>query len=236
MVSQPYKQVDIGQAVILDDAFLSQNNHVLKMQAQTQAILEEAANKAESILSDALKEAEKLLAETQESAFSQRDAVLKEGYDEGYQAGYAQASIEIKDKLESADTIVQKAFAVESELIRSHQTIVCDLLKLILNRILNDTFTAQPQQWGNILSQALDKFQITSEAKVILNSQTLQNLRHFSPETLQTFETLQQITFEGDPNCGPLAMYLQALNITYDLSPATQVDVLVNAIEPLIHD
>lgn len=235
-----FKQVDVGQAIVLNDAYLEEHNKDMKIESIVVKTMQNAEQRAREITAEALRKADEILenAKAQAAQIIEEESgtVLKQGYQEGFQTGFAegmaQASQQTLDKLQAAEQILEKAIEGEKFIITRYQTHIVELMQYILKLILAHEIKTTPDQMAGLVLKATERLQQTGAAKVIINPESFQALRDLSPATMTVLTSLHHITFQTDPSCAPDEMYLDTVEGSFDISPETQAEMLVRAIGP----
>lgn len=237
-----YKQVDVGQKVVLNDQYMVENHRTLQLEAIVLETMENAEQAAHDLVEAARKEAQDILAaarekaaQTEQKGISQRDATLKQAYDDGYQAGLSDGVMHVAqqmaDQINLADTVLEKAFEAEQLLISKHQAHLAQLIRTVLQLILAYEIETKPEQIVGLVEKALQQFHMSGVTRLILHPATLQLMQQNAPAVVERMSEVNRLKFQLDNNCAPYQMYLETAEGTFDISPESQANVYLNTVE-----
>jgi flagellar assembly protein FliH len=239
---QTFKQVDVGQRVVLNDEYLMENHKSLQLETIALRTMQNAEERANELLEASRNEAQQILAAAREKALQivelegiqQRDAFRQQAYEEGFQAGlqegYLQISQEAADKVRMAELIVQKAFEAEALVIKKQQAHYVALLEHILKLVLLQELETKPEHMIALIEKAAEQIQYTGTAKIIVHPETLQTLKSYSAETMAALSELHHIRFHPDAGCSPYELYLETVECAFNISAQNQAEIYLKAV------
>lgn len=237
-----FKQFDMGQAVILNDAYLAENQHELQLQARVNKIIQEAREQAQQIVEDAQLQAQQTLQAAQEKAakiveedgYQQRNAILNQGYQEGYEAGLEngiqEISRQIADKIHMGERMLDEALVAQKQVLAAQSAQILSLLDCLLKQILAHEISMSPDQLGALILQALERLHASGSAKIVMNPQMLQSLKDMSPDLQAALSAENRLHFVPDSRCPMEHIYLETVDYCYNISPQAQADVLLKTV------
>lgn len=114
-----------------------------KLKEEAQKILDDAKNNAQEILKNAQNESSELLKNSQEEAEQIKQTAMQEGAKEGYEAGYSDGQMHIKEellhKVNTMDDIVGNAFEMKNKIMISARNEIIELVLLIARKMCMDS-------------------------------------------------------------------------------------------------
>ncbi len=239
-----FKQVDVGQAVILDDKFMVANHRALQLesitletmhQAEKQALaqIEAAKEEANQIIQSAQAEASRIL---EEDGIQKRDEILQQAFEEGYQAGLTHGiehiSQQLADKIQVGDKMVEQAIEAQRQLLDLQKTKLVELVRYILDLVIGEVVQAEPSRMLQLIEKAIENLQVSEGARILLNPEALKKLKSLSPDIVNALINLKRINLVPDMACGLSEMYLETMDGVFDISPQNQAECFVKAIAP----
>lgn len=237
-----FKQVDVGQAVVLDDTYMIEHHQARQLEAITKETMAHAEKTAFEIIESAKQEAQAIRDEAhsqavqivEEEGHQQRDTILQQAHEEGYRAGLEQGvhqiAQEMADKIHLSNTILEKAFEAERLILNKYQSQVQDVILSVLKLILKHELVTQPEQIRALIEAAAHQIELTGQAAIAMNPETLNQLKAFSPETLEALSTTKSLTFKADPSCSEEDIYLETVTASYDISPEKQAEIYMKTL------
>ncbi len=241
-----FKQVDLGNTVVLNNDYRVANERMLQVEAIVKQTMAHAESESHKTIASAQEQAQQIIAAATEKAAQiieeegnqQRDAILKQGYEEGYEAGITDGREEIAtsmaEQINLADLILEKVFEAKQLLIHKNQSQLIELFQYVLKLVLLHELKTQPEQIAGLLENAAERIQITGTAKILLNPEVYQSLKETAPQVLEALTTSKHLQFHPDTNCAPDEMYLETADCSFDISPENQIKILMASIQPYL--
>lgn len=239
-----YKQVDMGQPVVLDQNYLMLHHRDTQLEAITQQTMQNAEYRASEIVSEAQAQAQAILQAAQaeaerliqEEGIAQRDVIREAAYQEGYQAGYQEGQSvrdqEFAEALASGHQLVRHLVTTADWLQHHQQDRLVQVLHAILKLVLNHEIQTRPEHLHELISKALDKLQLTTQAKILLHPETLKQFQATFPTAGNILTQLERVQLIPDNRCQPLDIYLESVEGLYHLTPDEQAQVYLAQVLP----
>lgn len=234
-----FKRIDIGHPVVLDDRFLSLHHREAQIKEIVERTMENAEKQVQKILKDAQSKSQQILADAKEKAarIVEEEGVQKleqarqEGYQAGLEKGLEQIAQELAERIRAADQILERAFEAERLIISHYKPQIVDLLQYILNLILTHELQTSPEQIIQLIDKATERIEYSGSARIVLNTETLQQLRELSSGTMDALANLRRLSFVADATCAPCEMYLETAESFFNISPEAQARIYIKTVE-----
>ena len=232
-----FKQVDVGQKVVLNDAYLTEHHQTRQLEAIAKRTMENAETQAKRVISEAQAEAQRILEEAQRQAdivvqqegTARRDAIIEEaravGYEAGLDEGFAKISADLAETIAHANRVVEKALDAESHILNRARQSHVEVIKSVLKRVLPYELSSRPEQIAGLLEKAVAQLHASGTAKIIINPVTLKLVKAAASQTVESLAALHHIAFVPDMGCGIHEMYLEGVEASYELSPDVQAAI-----------
>lgn len=242
-----FRQVDVGQAVVLNDDYLAQNDTKTRLKSVLNETLANAEKIAQDRIIHAEQEAEAILEAARQQAarildeegHQQRDVICQQAHEEGYQAGLAEGhqyvAQEVVEQVRAANQVLERAFEAEQMIILQHKTRLTELLHYVLTLVLSHELVTRPDQMAALIEKAARQIPTTGTVKILIHPEMLQRLHACSPDLVRILAEEKHLVFHPSTGCSLHDVYLETIDSSYDISPASQADVYLKAAEANLH-
>jgi flagellar biosynthesis/type III secretory pathway protein FliH len=232
-IGKTFKAVDIGSGITLSDEYLNINHSHLRQDALAQQTLEAAMEEAATMIAFARAEAEQIIQHARQQAVevteAEKQAVLDQGHQEGFDQGCLDAGAAVSQYVTSAESIVALAIDAQKRLFAKQKETLATLLHHIVKQTLQHEIQATPQHLLRCIEVAVNTLHSEGAVHIALNPDTLKLLKELAPD-LQT----AQLMLKSDPMCGPYELYLETAEAEYNISPEAMARVYLETALPLL--
>jgi flagellar assembly protein FliH len=206
-----------------------------KARAQMDVILEDARDKARDILEKANAQAKALLQTAQEQEQGIRDNAQESGFKAGFEEGYADATAQVEQEtvqlLENARLLVETAYQAEKHVLRDFEAHALELVRHLAKKVLRRELADSPDALLAMVNQACEALYMSGKIRLVLHPQVLHEIRQFSERTAEALAALQRFELTTDPALAPQQIYIIGQDGSFELTPETQVDLLLDSLD-----
>lgn len=206
---------------------------LVRIAEQTAKINAEAI--ADDILAKANAQAKALLESARNEVDSIQEAAREEGFKAGFQEGYADAAGQVEretlDLLEGAHQLTEKAYQAEKLVLKNFEKNAVALIEHLTRKILRRELSDSPEILITMVQQAVESLYLSGKIKIVVNAQTLQDIRNFSASTEAMMDSLNRFEFIADPALEMEQVFIVGEEGCFDLSPDQQVSQLITTFE-----
>lgn len=212
---------------------------LLEVETQAKSLLIRAKSEAAKILGQANAQAKEMLEQAQGQVDSIRETAHEEGFKTGYSEGYndatAQVTQETLELLAGAQTLVDGAYQAEKRVMKHFESRALELIRHIVRRIIDREMTESPATVMWMVEQAMTSLYISGKVQVVVSAQVIHELRGYAAETDKAVDAMNRFEFIADPALDRHQIFIIGQDNCFDLSPETQLEHLLTAVEPHFH-
>jgi flagellar assembly protein FliH len=244
--SNTYKQVDVGNEVVLDHDYLVAHHKPLQQEIQAKQLLTQAQAQAQQMIEEAQQQAQQILAAAEERAQrivveegqQQRDAILQQAQEEGFRAGLSQGIAQMREEMAAhvyvAEQVFERALEAQQSVIFKHRFQLANLIRYLVQTILGEELKTTPDQVLNLLERAVRQLQVTGEAKIAVSYDVFQLLQEHCAEAIAQLSANRRVIIQPDPTCTGYDMYLFGTEAMYAISPESQAEAYMASVEAVL--
>ncbi|MBK8189147.1 MAG: hypothetical protein IPK79_01705 [Vampirovibrionales bacterium] len=211
---------------------------ILQAEREAQLVVQKARQQAADLIAKAHETAQGI----QQDAESRRDATLQQAHDDGEKAGFQkglseglqQAEEQTCELLHSAQTLMTGAYHAQKTVLEGFIPQAALILEAVGKRVVGDALSARPEQLVALIQQAIHELDVSGRVRVVMNRDTLRELRGHGEAVIQSLEGLNRLTLEGDPMLAREEIYALNEEGGFDISPQNQVQRYIEAITPTL--
>lgn len=203
---------------------------------QAQNIIDKAKQQARVLLDAANQKAAQIVAEGEAG----KEAVLRQayqegeeaGYNKGYEEGYAQAEQETVRLLEGAQTVMEGAYLSKQRVLKGFRDSASAVISHLTTKVLNKTLELHPKLMIEMIDKAIESLHLTGRVKVVVSAEALENIKQFTARTDEALTQLTRFEFVPDPQLELSEIFITSQDGNFNLTPNAQIDALVKALTP----
>lgn len=188
---------------IVKDAEKVAFDEVKKQTDDAQVINQKAVDNANKIISDAEKKAHAIVAEAE----SDRDAKLKEGYDEGFnkgrEDGYKEGELEVERLIDRMHVIIDKTLDRREAILSETEQQIIDLVLLMTRKVVKVISENQRNVVVSNIVHALRKVKGRGDVTIHVNLADLALTTEHTKNFLSAAENVSNITVVEDSTVDP---------------------------------
>lgn len=201
------------------EILLEAEQQALEIKQQAQNILTEAQASGEKIIADATSQA------VQESD-EIRETARKEGFESGYNAGYEDGTKQLEDKFFALDTFAQCQFDLKSNIVKSAELDIVELVNAITRKVCHNAFEADPAVLKEITISAIKLLKEKESITITINPELAEKIYAISDELKERIPQLQHIKIIEDKNVSPDGTIVESPLSRVDCRLKSQIDVI----------
>jgi flagellar assembly protein FliH len=209
---------------------------LLEVEAQARSLLLKAKDEAAKRVANAEAKSKAILEQAQSEVDAIRDSAHEEGFKAGFEEGYADATNQVTDEtrelLAGAHQLVEGAYLAEKWVLKHFEQRALGLIRHTTRQILGREMDESPEILLGLVQRAMDSLYLSGKVQVVVSVQIIHELRAYSTTLEQTMDGLKRFEFIADPGLERHQIYIIGQDNCFDLSPDTQLDHLLTAIEP----
>lgn len=213
---------------------------LLEVETEAKALIIRAKAEAQKILEQANAQAKALLDQAQSEVDNIRETAHEEGFKTGYAEGYTDATTQVaeetRDLLSGAQILVEGAFLAEKRVMKHFESRALELIRHIVRQIINREMSDAPATVMAMVERATASLYLSGKVQVVVSAQVIHDLRQFAADAArnpgQALDTMSRFEFIADPALARDQIYIIGQDSCFDLSPETQLEHLLSAIEP----
>jgi len=209
---------------------------LMEVEAEAKSLLIRAKEEAGKLLEKANAQAKAMIDQAQGEVDSIRENAHEEGFKTGYAEGYtdatAQVSQETQELLVGAQTLAEGAYLAEKQVLKHFESRAVELIRHIVRQILRREMHDSPAIVMGMVERAVSSLYLSGKVQVVVSAQVIHDLRHFATETAQSLDGMSRFEFIADPALDRDQIYIVGQDACFDLSPDTQLEHMLTAIEP----
>lgn len=185
-------------------------------------------------------EAEKQAAEIIKSAEDSRDAVLKQGYDEGYQAGFAEGTAKHKEENEANTgailNLLEEMQNLRRSMMQKYEEQIARLSMLIAQKVVYKELTSDKELVLGLLKKAVQHFEGMGSVKIRLHPVEYDFIAANQSELEKFLDEEQVISIRADQNTKPGGPVLESDFTAVDLDLNKQFREVETKINECVDD
>ncbi|VAX20171.1 hypothetical protein MNBD_NITROSPINAE02-1235 [hydrothermal vent metagenome] len=189
----------------------------------------------DEILNHSMKQAEEIIQKAKEDAETIRSEAKKEGYAEGKKLGYEDGKNETLPVMETFTKLLDELKSVRQGFYEGAEEEMIDLVINVAKTVIGEAVKDDPSLVRHAIRKAVGQLQNKEEMNIIVNSKDLAETEKFRPELAKMVESIDKITFRGDPNFARGGCMVETNIGSIDARVVTQLEAIresfVNAIE-----
>lgn len=191
-----------------------------KVLAESQALLEEAMQKAAQIIEEAENKRDDILESSRE-----------EGFKQGHKDGLELAKQEVQDLLNTSKQILESVEKERIECIEDETNRIYKVICLIAKKIIKQDLTLNQEISLNFISQALKQLEYKSEVNVFINPVLAKKINSLKAEIMDSCPGLERISITASENLEPGDLILESNKERLDFRLESQLNELLKTIQ-----
>lgn len=172
---------------------------------ETKAMLEElvgqAQKKADEIILKAREEAQAEVEHSRQESTRIKDAAYKEGYDQGYQTGLAEASNSLQNLYGDVVSLISSLQKEKEEFLRKQEVEMIELVVALAEKLIGTVFETRPEVISHVVKNTLEHVKDAQRVTVRVNPIHIPYLSGSEEITKDT--TIEKLNITEDPTIKP---------------------------------
>ncbi len=209
---------------------------LLEVEAQAKSFLTRSQDEAAKILERANAQAKEMITQARAEEEGIREKAYEEGFKTGFEEGYSDATNQVTEETQSllkgAQVLVDGAYLAEQRVMQHFEKDTLGLIRHLVKQILHRELSDSPETTLHMIRRAVERLYITGKVQVVVNAQVIQDLRSYNAATEQSVSDMHRFEFMTDPILDAQQIYIIGQDSCFDLSPDTQLEQYLSAIEP----
>jgi flagellar assembly protein FliH len=222
----PNNKVLIGGADLSDlpskELVLEQkiSEAIIKAENKSKEILEKAEQKAGAIISSAEAQHNKTLEEAKE-----------QGYEDGYQAGLAQAKQELTESLETGISILKSIEQERQESLDDETNRIYKIVCLIAKKIIKKDLSVREDLCLEFIHQAIKNLEYKSEVNILISPHIAKQINQLKSEIIESCPGLEKLTITATEAMQPGDIVLESNKERLDFRIESLFDELIKEVQ-----
>lgn len=207
---------------------IEQSPHNIKIQealAKEKEIIRQGELKAQEILENAQRQGEELIEKAVAEANSQVDEITQkahqEGFDAGYQEGFAKITEEMENQIVSIDNFAKSNFDIKNNIIKSASLDIINLVVEIAQKVCSKSLELDDNILKEITQNAIMALKDKENITIIINPEMAEKIYAISEELKEQIPQLSSIKIIEDNSVSPDGTIVE--------SPLSRVDSRVRS-------
>lgn len=236
--------VQLGGSFIVP---IEQSPHNVKIQealAKEKEIIRQGELKAQEILENAQRQGEELIEKAVAEANAQVDEITQkahqEGFDAGYQEGFAKITEEMENQIVSIDNFAKSNFNIKSNIIKSAHLDITNLIIEIAQKVCSKSLELDDNILKEITQNAISALKDKENITIIVHPEMAEKIYAISEELKEKIPQLESIKIIEDTSVSPDGTIVESLLTRVDSRVKSQIneiaDKLMSNLDCIISD
>ena len=217
---EPVSEVDVGQLKDQTAQILKETEQMVK------ELLETARQEAEKIIKNAREEAQRLTQEGREKLRKIEEEAYNKGWQEGCRLGSQAAKDEYREKLQEADSVLEKAGEEKWKIVAGSEDETVRLAVAVARKVIDREIETSPEIVVDMVKRAIQRATDREELTVRVNPDNLDATINAKDEISQKITGIRKLKVLADPAITPGGCVVESPNGTVDARVERQLSEL----------
>lgn len=174
------------------------SNDAIDPKVYSESIIETAKQQADEIISEASRIAESTYAELDETVANAKREAFEQGKTSGYMEGYNEGMAQAADLREKAEQTYNNALSERVQLLNTVEPEIIELVVKILNKLIPDIITVNPQVILYLVKKGLSESSVTGKHRILVSEDDFDTVNKSMKQLSSFIDASSQLEIAAD--------------------------------------